>query len=223
MSYGKKLFRSATRAFSALNVYDETEEKLQSEVNSELRNSLTQLNQNIAYVESGNTASRTYTYGQFISWKGTLYTASTGIPMGDPFAVGTNLVAVVDGSGDPCGGLNALFDYARVKRGNDTGITITPASGVSIFTQEISRTGNIIHCWIAFTVSSFIGTYGTVFSFNKQAAATVAVPVFDTTYFLDPHFEYSVYISSTDTNICAGLNGLNVGSYIFCGSIMILD
>ena len=25
MSYGKKLFRSATRAFSALNVYDETE------------------------------------------------------------------------------------------------------------------------------------------------------------------------------------------------------
>lgn len=40
MSYGKKLFRSATRAFSALNVYDETEEKLQSEVNASLKTSL---------------------------------------------------------------------------------------------------------------------------------------------------------------------------------------
>lgn len=43
MSYGKKLFRSATRAFSSQNVYDETEEKLQSEVNAGLKNTLNDL------------------------------------------------------------------------------------------------------------------------------------------------------------------------------------
>ena len=74
----------------------------------DLQAATAQLDQNIAYVESGNTASRTYTKGQFISWNGTLYTASAAIPLGDPFAVGTNLTAVVDGNGDLCGGLNAL-------------------------------------------------------------------------------------------------------------------
>lgn len=69
---------------------------------SGVKNTLNQLDQNMAYVESGNTASRTYTYGQFISWKGTLYTVSAtdGIPTGTAFAVGTNLAAVTGGGFD---------------------------------------------------------------------------------------------------------------------------
>lgn len=61
----------------------------------------------MAYVESGNTASRTYVAGDFISWKGTLYTARTAIPLGDSFAVDTNLSAVTSG------GLNKLKEISR--------------------------------------------------------------------------------------------------------------
>lgn len=93
---------------SASRVYDLTEYKTQDTINSEVRNTLNQLDQNMAYVESGNTASRTYAAGAYISWKGTLYTASASIPLGDPFAIGTNLSAVVDGTGAPCGGLNSI-------------------------------------------------------------------------------------------------------------------
>ena len=75
---------------------------------TQLETETAQLDQNIAYVESDNTASRTYAAGQFISWKGTLYTASASIPLGTAFAVGTNLAAVVDGNGDLCGGLNKI-------------------------------------------------------------------------------------------------------------------
>ena len=69
---------------------------------NELKNTLNQLDHNMAYVESGNTASRTYIAGQYISWKGTLYKASTAIPATTIFAVGTNLTAVNEG------GINAL-------------------------------------------------------------------------------------------------------------------
>jgi len=68
-----------------------------------IKNTLNQLDQNMAYVENGNTATRTYAAGDFISWNGTLYTASAAIPLGDPFAVGTNLAAVAGG------GLNAIL------------------------------------------------------------------------------------------------------------------
>ena len=40
MSYGKKLYRSLTRAFDAQNIYDDTEEMLQNEVNAALKASI---------------------------------------------------------------------------------------------------------------------------------------------------------------------------------------
>ena len=88
---------------------------------SSLRTSLNQLDQNIAYVESGNTASRTYVTGDYISWKGTLYKASTSIPATTAFAVGTNLANIVDSNSVLCGGLNDLktslstYTYTRAK------------------------------------------------------------------------------------------------------------
>jgi hypothetical protein len=71
---------------------------------NELKNTLTQLDQNMAYVESGNTASRTYAAGDYISWKGTLYTANGTISSGQSFSTGSggNLSLVDDG------GLNDL-------------------------------------------------------------------------------------------------------------------
>ena len=61
MSYGKKLFRSSTRAIDAQNVYDDTEGKLQSEVNADLK---TALNNKILKATSAvtpQTTQQTYT------------------------------------------------------------------------------------------------------------------------------------------------------------------
>ena len=46
--------------------------------------------QQLAYVESGSTASRAYAEGEYFCWGGALYRAKTAISSGDPFTVGTN-------------------------------------------------------------------------------------------------------------------------------------
>lgn len=92
-----------------------------------VKTTLSQLDQHMAYVESGNAASRIYTAGAFISWKGTLYKANTAIPQGTAFSAGSggNLSSIVDGSGNPCGGLNALSNY-----------TVIEPSGVNIIIEK---------------------------------------------------------------------------------------
>ena len=107
---------------------------------SQLETTTAQLDQNIAYVESGNTASRPYTYGQFISWKGTLYTVSdtNGIASGVSFS-NSNLAAVVDGDGDLCGGFNAITNqYKPVNISNSITWDITPEAGLS-YVYKIDR------------------------------------------------------------------------------------
>ena len=119
--YQAVLYKCIT-AISVPEAFDSSkwEEVTVSDEISDVNNALNQLDQNMAYVESGNTATRTYTGGEFISWKGTLYTASTGIPMGDPFAVGTNLAAVGDGGGFNL--LNAGITDAMMHINEDVGI-----------------------------------------------------------------------------------------------------
>ena len=74
-----------------------------------LETATAQLDQNMAYVENGNTASRTYSGGEFISWKGTLYTASGSIPSGTSFATGSGgNLELVAGNNALGGGLNRL-------------------------------------------------------------------------------------------------------------------
>ena len=51
--------------------------------------------QQIAYVESGTTASRAYAVGEYFCWNGLLYRVKTAISSGDTFTVGTNCVATV--------------------------------------------------------------------------------------------------------------------------------
>lgn len=48
---------------------------------------------NLGYIENGNTATRGYSAGSFIVWKGQLYKTITQINSGVAFAVGTNIVA----------------------------------------------------------------------------------------------------------------------------------
>lgn len=75
---------------------------------SDLETTTGQLDQNIAYVESGDTASRYYSGGEFISWKGTLYTANGVITSGATFASGGNLSPVLTG------GLNSVIKVSEV-------------------------------------------------------------------------------------------------------------
>lgn len=68
----------------------------------EIQNNVENLEKGLAIVETGNTATQAITAGQFVYWKGTMYTASTAIASGTSYAVGTNLTAC------PNGGLNTL-------------------------------------------------------------------------------------------------------------------
>ena len=112
VSYAGNVY-SCISAISTPEDWDSTHwdqvDPIQDQVD-DVRNALNQLDQNMAYVESGNTATRPYTGGEFISWKGTLYTASGSISSGQSFSVGSggNLSAVVDDNNEACGGLNKL-------------------------------------------------------------------------------------------------------------------
>lgn len=76
------------------------------------KNTLNQFDQNMAYVESGNTATRNYSSGEFISWKGTLYTANGTISSGQSFSTGTGgNLTLVAGNNNSGGGLNKINDF----------------------------------------------------------------------------------------------------------------
>jgi len=69
---------------------------------AELTRAVNAVNGNVGIVENGDTASQNINEGQFVIWKGGLYTASSAIASGAALAVGTNLTAV------PGGAANAL-------------------------------------------------------------------------------------------------------------------
>ena len=50
-------------------------------------------NKNLAPIENGNTATRGYSAGSYVVWKGQLYKVLTQINSGTAFVVGTNIVA----------------------------------------------------------------------------------------------------------------------------------
>ena len=75
----------------------------QSQQIEDLADEMDDLQAATAYVEDGDTATRTYTEGQFILWKGKLYTVNSGgLPLDT--AITGNVTAVTDG------GLNALLN-----------------------------------------------------------------------------------------------------------------
>ena len=85
----------------------------------------------MAYIESGDNASRGYTKGQFILWKGDLYRVKADtITSGNAFTVGTNIEDVGDQ-----GGLNALNSNLSPYTNTITPIEIivvSPSSSLSL-------------------------------------------------------------------------------------------
>lgn len=71
-----------------------------------------------AYVEDGNTASRTYTEGQFVLWQGLLYAVKTG-GMQQGVTISTTYLNPVTG-----GGINVLSQQMVTKYSNITSATV---------------------------------------------------------------------------------------------------
>lgn len=66
--------------------------------------------QQLAYVETGTTASRAYAVGEYFCWNGLLYRVKTAISSGGTFTPGTNCTQVTEG------GFNSLKAQTLVRR-----------------------------------------------------------------------------------------------------------
>lgn len=103
----------------------------------------------LAYVETGTTASQNYTAGQYISWNGILYTANQAISSGTTLSAGTggNLTECVGG------GLNSLSNVANAN--------VTFSNNVTGYTYQneyhLSKSGNIVATHIYMSTSSIAG------------------------------------------------------------------
>lgn len=64
----------------------------------------------LAYVETGSTASRAYAVGEYFCWNGLLYRSKTAISSGASFTPGTNCEQVTEG------GLNRLNEPIKINR-----------------------------------------------------------------------------------------------------------
>lgn len=112
---------------------------------AELNRSVNAVNSNIGIVENGDTASQNITAGQYVIWKGALYTASVAIASGATLAVGTNLTAV---SGGAANALNSHFKMqditisSTIAGYDDAGIFFTPLNGYMPITASLNGTSN---------------------------------------------------------------------------------
>lgn len=104
----------------------------------------------LAYVETGTTASRNYSAGQYISLNGLLYTADTAIANGATFYTSggnKNLTECVGG------GLNSLS--------NVTNANVTFGNNVTGYTYQneyhLSKSGNVVTTSIYMSASSIAG------------------------------------------------------------------
>lgn len=86
--------------------------------------------QQLAYVETGTTATRAYAVGEYFCWNGLLYRVKTAISSGASFTPGTNCEQVTSG------GLNSVLSYASGESYSFTGIFagISNANGTLVST-----------------------------------------------------------------------------------------
>ena len=156
--------------------YDDTETYSSGTVGAEiggLKNTLNQLDQNMAYVESGTTASKPYAKGDYISRAGVLYLANTVIPQGTSLAAGPggNLDFVEDSSGHLCGGLNALNSDLK-SFVTPVEYTPTAGSGISIFQSRIYKIGRLAVCEFDISTSASLSSNTTLLSDLPAAIGT---------------------------------------------------
>ena len=154
---------------------------------NELKTDVGNLRGGLAYVENGNTASRNYTAGQYVCWKGILYTVNSGgISSGATLSVGTGsnqLTAVGDK-----GGLNDLRD------------SITTYIGEVVKTVELDVTTTGVHTVTVSNCSvpskdgwTFVGWICTV--------GTTRVPLAMASATDNPALYYYVTFTGTTTNV----------------------
>lgn len=105
--------------------------------------------QQLAYVETGTTASRNYAAGEYICWNGLTYTANQAI------SSGTTLSAATNGNLTECvgGGFNSLSNVVNAN--------VTFSNNVTGYTYQneyhLSKSGNIVATHIYMSTSSIAG------------------------------------------------------------------
>lgn len=99
----------------------------------------------LAYVESGSTASRAYAVGEYFCWSGLLYRVKTAISSGDTFTPGTNCEQVAGG------GFNGLVSTV----GTDSTHMYVRRIGKMVF---ISYRGNVSPTAIVNTIETGLPT-----------------------------------------------------------------
>lgn len=137
------------------------------------------LKSDIGIVEETDTAQHTIASGQYVIWKGQLYTASAAIPAGTTLS-GTNLAAV---SG---GGLNNLRDFARAvnnRFGANTRFrTYFNTGDIQIdlgFTPSINKYGHLI-LFNANQNALFGISFGASIVVNKWSSTSITLTVTNT-------------------------------------------
>lgn len=149
----------------------------------------------LAYVETGTTASRNYTAGQYISLNGLLYTADTAIASGATFYTSggnKNLTECVGG------GFNDVQSF-----------NVSPASGVTINSQSNYKIGNLVFLYSEFKITSDLPAWSPVY--------TLPFPAFFGSFYLEASGAMpvsQVLYSSNNYTISKGRNALPAGTYL---------
>ena len=150
---------------------------------NELKTALNQLKSDIGIVEDTNTAQHTISQGQYVIWKGSLYTAKSAIPQGTSLS-SSNLSAVNDG------GLNSLQNesangYCKMPDGTliEWGTVTTDSNGAgsasfqntfySTPTVIITASGSAITSCISPKLSTTSKTGFTCVAISTSSSTTV--------------------------------------------------
>ena len=94
----------------------------------------------IGIVETGDTATHNISKGQYVIWKGSLYTASAVIAAGDTLSV-SNLTAVSNG------GLNSLAEDCPEIVSNTNGVAYKYPNGFMVCTKSVQKAINMNSGW----------------------------------------------------------------------------
>ena len=95
----------------------------------------------LAYIESGSTASRAYAVGEYFCWSGLLYRAKTAIASGASFTVGTNCEAVSSGGLNDLNSKTVQFKSISATAGQT--VTITTTLGICSLLMSVSGSTDV--------------------------------------------------------------------------------
>ena len=121
-----------------------------------LKTNLSTVKSDLGIVEDTNTATHTIAKGQYVIWKGALYTASTAIPTGTTLSA-SNLVAVTDG------GFNKLKTQLDIEQ---ITFTYTAGSNVSVRGCNAIRMGPVVTIAFYFDATAQLSNNAVLIQFS---------------------------------------------------------